>query len=480
MIGAGAGGLAASIDLARQGVAVTMLEQASTPDGKIRVDTAGIDSGPTVLTMRWVFESLFHDAGTTLDACLTLHPAEILARHAWNDTERLDLFADTDRSADAIAAFAGSTEAAGYRAFCTRAKRVFETLDQPFMQAQKPSMLALTAKAGLVRMAGISAFATMWKALGAYFQDPRLRQLFARYATYSGSSPFLAPATLMLIAHVEQRGVWLVEGGMGRLASALAGLAARLGAVQRFNARVAEILVRGGRTSGVVLASGEHIESDAVICNADCAALADGALGLASRRAVPPTRPEDRSLSAITWTLTAPTGGFPLDRHNVFFNRDYGAEFDTLFRRRGLPAEPTVYVCAQDRGLPGQQPARRMDRLLVLINAPASLKPSPKEIGQCATRTFDQLRRCGLTVDPGAMTVTTPAGFAAMFPATGGALYGRAVHGATAAFRRPGSRSAMPGLYLAGGSVHPGPGVPMAVLSGRLAAARVLRDLTSG
>ena len=480
MIGAGAGGLAASIDLARQGVAVTMLEQAPTPGGKIRVDTAGIDSGPTVLTMRWVFESLFHDAGTTLDACLTLHPAEILARHAWNDTERLDLFADTDRSADAIAAFAGSTEAAGYRAFCTRARRVFETLDQPFMQAQKPSMLALTAKAGLMRMAGISAFATMWKALGAYFQDPRLRQLFTRYATYSGSSPFLAPATLMLIAHVEQRGVWLVEGGMGRLASALAGLAARLGAVQRFNARVAEILVRGGRTSGVVLASGEHIESDAVICNADCAALADGALGLASRRAVPPTRPEDRSLSAITWTLTAPTGGFPLDRHNVFFNRDYGAEFDTLFRRRGLSAEPTVYVCAQDRGLPGQQPGRQMDRLLVLINAPASLDPSPKEIGQCATRTFDQLRRCGLTVDPGAMTVTTPAGFAAMFPATGGALYGRAVHGATAAFRRPSSRSAMPGLYLAGGSVHPGPGVPMAVLSGRLAAARVLRDLTSG
>lgn len=480
VIGAGAGGLAAGIDLARQGAAVTILEQAATPGGKIRVDTAGIDSGPTVLTMRWVFEALFHDAGTTLGACLTLHPAEILARHAWSETERLDLFADIDRSADAIAAFAGSPEAAGYRAFCARAKRVFETLDQPFMEAQKPSMLALTAKAGPARMAGISAFATLWKALGEHFQDRRLRQLFARYATYSGSSPFVAPATLMLIAHVEQRGVWLVQGGMGQLAAALAGLAARLGAVQRFNAPVAEILVRGGRTSGVLLASGEHIEADAVICNADCAALAAGALGLACRRAVPPTRPQDRSLSAITWTLTAPTGGFPLDHHNVFFNRDYAAEFDTLFRGGSVPAEPTVYVCAQDRGLPGQQSDRRVDRLLVLINAPAGLDPSPMEIDQCATRTFGQLRRCGLTVDPAAMTVTTPAQFAAMFPATGGALYGRAVHGAMAAFRRPGSRSAMPGLYLAGGSVHPGPGVPMAVLSGRLAAQRVLRDLTSG
>lgn len=484
VIGSGAGGLAAAIDLARQGIAVTMLEKAAGPGGKIRTDTAGIDAGPTVLTMRWVFDSLFQDAGASLDDHLTLHPAEILARHAWSETERLDLFADIKRSTDAVGAFAGAAEATGYQAFCARAKRVFETLEQPFMKAQKPSVMSLTAAAGPSRLLGISAFATLWKALGEHFHDPRLRQLFGRYATYSGSSPFQAPATLMLIAHAEQRGVWLVQGGMIRLAAALADLAAQLGVTAHYDSPVAEILVRGGRAIGVALANGEQIAADAVVCNADSAALAAGALGIAAMSAVAADYPAGQSLSAITWTMLATTAGFPLDRHNVFFNRDYAAEFDALFRHRRVAAEPTVYVCAQDRGMPGPQPDGATDldkpeRLLVLINAPAGLHLQNAEIDRCATRTFDMMRRCGLTLRPELSTVTTPAQFAVLFPATRGALYGQAMHGAMAAFRRPGSRSALPGLYLAGGSVHPGPGVPMAVLSGRLAAESLLRDLTS-
>jgi 1-hydroxycarotenoid 3,4-desaturase len=309
-----------------------------------------------------------------------------------------------------------------------------------------------------------------------------LRQLFGRYATYSGSSPFQAPATLMLIAHLEQQGVWLVEGGMMRLADALSALAARLGAVMRFDAPVAEVIVRGGRAAAVALANGERIEADAVICNADYAALAAGALGRAVKGAVGGPKDDGRSLSAVTWTLSAATEGFPLTRHNVFFGRDYPGEFDAVFRHGRIPDDPTVYVCAQDR--PGTVSDGKTERLLVLINAPANgdrYKLSSAEIESCATRTFGLLERCGLTVHrrPEAITATTPADFETLFPATGGGLYGQAVHGSMAAFRRPGSRSAMPGLYLAGGSVHPGPGVPMAVLSGRLAAASLLQDLTS-
>ena len=300
VIGAGAGGLAAAIDLARQGVAVTVLEKAAAPGGKIRVDGAGIDSGPAVLTMRWVFDTLFAHAGTALDDYLTLHPADLLARHAWSATERLDLFADAGRSGEAIAAFAGPAEADGFRSFCARAQRVYETLERPFMRSQRPSATSLAAGTGLSQMLGISPFATLWKALGEHFRDPRLRQLFGRYATYSGSSPFLAPATLMLIAHVEQQGVWLVEGGMVRLAQALAALATRHGAVVRVNAPVAEITVSGGRATGVVLTNGERIESDAVICNADFAALSTGLLGRPVVRAVPAPRRDRRSLSAVT------------------------------------------------------------------------------------------------------------------------------------------------------------------------------------
>jgi 1-hydroxycarotenoid 3,4-desaturase len=490
VIGAGVGGLAASIDLATRGAAVTLLDGAQRPGGKISQAYPGgapVDAGPTVFTMRWVMESLFADAGDSMDAHLTLCPIELLARHAWSANERLDLFADIDRSADAIGAFAGPVEASGYRSFCARARRVYRALEAPFIRAPRPTLLSLTRDLGLRGLMGLGAaspFGTLWTALGEHFRDPRLRQLFGRYATYSGSSPFKAPSTLMLIAHVEQQGVWLVKGGMVQLADVMAKLAARLGALLRTEAPVAEILVVNRRVTGVRLSSGEYICADAVVANVDIAALASGLFGSAASAAAQRPDPAHRSLSAVTCALSAATGGFPLTRHNVFFSRDYAAEFDDIFRRRQLPDEPTVYVCAQDRGESDASPDGAPERLLVLVNAPADGDRhayTSAEIERCATRTFGLLARCGLTIHrrPAATMVTTPTGFARLFPATGGALYGQAVHGPLAAFRRPGSRSAIAGLYLAGGSVHPGPGVPMAVLSGRLAAASLLADLTS-
>ena len=155
---------------------------------------------------------------------------------------RLDLFADIDRSAEAIGDFAGAAEARGYRGFCAEARRIYEHARTARSSAPRgPASLGLVAApacAGLAICWRIRPFATLWGALGDYFHDPRLRQLFGRYATYCGSSPFQAPATLMLVAHVEQEGVWLVEGGMHRLAEALAELAQRRSAPRfRYGAR---------------------------------------------------------------------------------------------------------------------------------------------------------------------------------------------------------------------------------------------------
>jgi 1-hydroxycarotenoid 3,4-desaturase len=247
VVGAGIGGLVAAVLLSARGAAVTLVERSAGPGGKMRhADVAGrrIDVGPTVLTMRHVFEEIFDAAGASLSDYVTLRPTEILARHAWSANERLDLFTDIERSADAIGAFAGAAEANGYRAFCDRAQRIYDSLDLTFIRAQRPSLNTLVASFGLRRLGDlwqISPFISLWKTLGEHFRDPRLRQLFGRYATYCGSSPFMAPATLMLVAHVEREGVWLVDGGMYRLAQALATLATRAGATLRYRSEAREL-----------------------------------------------------------------------------------------------------------------------------------------------------------------------------------------------------------------------------------------------
>ncbi len=490
IVGAGMGGLVAAIQLASRGIEVSVLERAAAPGGKmreVRVGDRRIDAGPTVFTMRWIFEEIFAEAGASLTDYLTLKPFEILARHAWSEHERFDLFADEERTIEAIGDFAGAAEAKRYRGFCEHARTIFETLDGPFIRASRPNPLSLVSRCGVRGFPGlrrIKPFDSLWQALGEHFKDERLRQLFGRYSTYCGSSPFLAPATLMLIAHVERQGVWSVEGGMHQTAVALARLAESLGANIEYDTDVAEILVEGGRARGVRLGSGERLSANAVVFNGDVAALANGRLGPGVTPAVGKIAPAERSLSAITWSLVAETEGFPLLRHSVFFCRDYAAEFDDIFGRSQVPREGTIYICAQDRGDHDDASPQGPERLLCLLNAPAKGDRhsfDTAEIEQCEQQAFSLLERCGLKVHrtPESGVVTTPAVFDQLFPATGGALYGQASHGWQASFTRPPSRSKVPGLYLAGGSTHPGAGVPMAAMSGKLAAASLLSDLGS-
>lgn len=488
IIGAGIGGLTAALDLARQGLDVTVIERAGAPGGKMRVidvDGGLVDSGPTVLTMRWVFDELFADAGASLKDRVALRQLDTLARHAWSDSERLDLFADEARSADAIGQFAGASEARGFREFCVRARSVYQTLEGPFIRSEQPTPVSLALGAGLKGIGDlwrISPFQTLWKALGDHFRDPRLRQLFGRYATYCGSSPFDAPATLMLVAHVEQQGVWTVQGGMHALARALADTAIAHGATLRYDCHATNVITASGGAAGVQLSGGETIPADAVIVNADAAAVAEGLLGGGIAPAVTRVGRSARSLSAVTWSLNAAASGFPLTRHNVFFSRDYAAEFDDIFERGRLPGGPTVYVCAQDRDDDSEAPSGG-ERLLVLVNAPAIgdvRRFERGELNACEDRTFSFLERCGLVITrTPSRIMTTPNEFAQLFPGSGGALYGPASHGWMASFSRPAGRTRIPGLYLAGGSVHPGPGVPMAALSGRIAARALMADLAS-
>jgi 1-hydroxycarotenoid 3,4-desaturase len=485
VVGAGIGGLACAIDLARSGFRVRVLERARHPGGKARTVQLGdldVDAGPTVLTMLWVFDELFDAAGASFRAEVALERAGILARHAWADGTRLDLHAERSHSADAIAQVFGGAEANAYLAFCDDGRRIYEIAEHLFLRAQRPTVASIAKQIAttLSVLAKLDAHRSMACSLERRFASPRLRQLFGRYATYCGSSPFEAPATLNLVAYVESEGVYRARDGVRSLVSSLERLARSLGVEILYGHPVDRIIVEQGRAAGVACQE-SSFAADAVVFNGDVSALGAGLLGVHATRAAPVTAPAARSLSAVTWAMQARTCGFPLVRHNVFFSDDYPAEFESILRGGAAPDEPTVYVCAHDRG--DEAPDLPRESLLVLTNAPATGDDSrrwhQREKNRCTTAMMNVLRRVGLSVVPSESVQTTPAEFHRLFPGTGGALYGPRSKGGLSALSRQAASCKVPGLYLAGGSVHPGPGVPMAALSGRLAASKIREDLAS-
>lgn len=488
IIGAGIGGLTSAALLSARGVPVVVLEKESNPGGKVRqidLGQSAIDAGPTVFTMRPVIDAIFESAGASTGEYLTLTPADTLARHAWDNCGHIDLYSDHEKSVDSIGDFAGAKAAAGFRTFSQEAKKIFDILDRPFLKDSKTYPPGLMWRIGLWRVGALLAirpYESLWKVLGEHFDDPRLLQLFGRYTTYCGSSPFKTPATLMLIAHVESQGVWKIEGGMTALATALEAVARKNGARFRYGAKVDEICTARGRVRSVRLESGEEITTGSVICNADPSALGAGVFGQQARKAAGIVPPKNRSLSAMVWLAKSKPSGFSLDHHNVFFSGDYPAEFADI-RSGQVPSDPTVYVCALDHG-GGNPPAPgAVQRFQIIVNAPANGDThsySAQEKDQCTSKMLSRLSACGLELEtPLEHRLVTPNDFSQLFPATGGALYGRASHGWAASFLRPGCRTRIPGLYCAGGATHPGAGVPMAALSGKLASEAVLSDRIS-
>ncbi|WP_306129523.1 1-hydroxycarotenoid 3,4-desaturase CrtD [Roseovarius sp. MMSF_3350] len=481
IIGAGIGGLATAARLAGAGLRVTILERHSHPGGKMRTlpTPAGpVDTGPTVLTLRPVFEDLFAALGTRLADHVTLHRQHLLVRHFWPDSSTLDLFDDPQRNIDAVTAFAGARAGRQMRQFSDRARALFEGFDAPVMQSPEPTLAALTSHVlrhpRLIRQ--MAPNKTLAQLLESSFDDPRLIQLFGRYATYVGGSPYHVPALLALIWQAEVSGVWVVEGGMHRLAQALADAITARGGKLLFDTHVDRIFTEKGRAIGVTLQGGTYLPADAVVFNGDPRALATGALGPGLDRVAPQSAEIPGSLSAEVWAFAATPTGPELAHHNVFFRADPKPEFDALMQGRHIP-DPTLYVCAMDRGLPVAPPA--LERFEVIANAPPLHVPAgPEEFTACQTRTFQTLARFGVALDPlpGPGALTTPSGFDQLFPESKGSLYGQSPHGTMATFQRPTARTPVKGLYLAGGGVHPGAGVPMAALSGRHAAEAILAD----
>jgi phytoene desaturase len=487
VVGAGLGGLAAAARLATAGHAVTVLEQSDRVGGKLgwfTRDGHSFDTGPSLLTMPQVYRDLFTATGTPLEASVDLVRLDPAVDYRFADGTRLALPGVAGEIPAALDGALGAGAGDQWTALLERAARMWAVSEGPFLRSP---LQGATTLARLARRPADVATIAPWhtlRGLGArYLRHPHLRTVLDRYATYSGSDPRRAPAVLATVPFAEQEfGSWYVRGGLHRLALAVAERAVDRGAALRTGCPVRRILTEGGRACGVELADGERVAADVVVSGADATALYADLLPPDPR-----TRAVRRDLTRATASLSgvvlllALRGRTPgLAHHSVLFPDDYDAEFDAVFgtgRFRGTPrpvADPTLYVSAPDD--PALRPDEDSESWFVLVNAPRHDPDrgvdwdSPGLAGRYAAEVLDRMAARGLDVRDRMRwsEVRTPADLARGTGSVGGSIYGTSSNGARAAFLRPGNASPVPGLFLVGGSAHPGGGLPLVALSAEI------------
>ncbi len=473
MIGAGLGGLAAAARLAAGGHRVTVCEQAGEVGGKLgraRIDGFTFDTGPSLLTMPWVFSELFEATGGPFMEELV--PVEPIARYRFADGSGFDAYADLDRFCAELDATLGPGNGDDWQRFTARAAAIWEAVREPVLESPLAGAGGLARLSMRVRDLRTIAPLQSLRGLGSrYLRDPRLRMFLDRYATYSGSDPRRAPAALAAIPYAEQRfGAWYVRGGLYRLAEAVADRAMERGATLRLSTPVARVEVTGNRVAGVALDGGERLRADIVVANADAAHLYGDLLeGPAADRALRGLRRMTPSLSGFVLLLGVRGRTPDLAHHTVLFPDDYDAEFDALFGPNPHPVDdPTLYVW-----VPAEAP-EGSEAWFVLVNAPRQGQVDWTQAVASAygERLLDLLAVRGLDIRDRvvASELRSPADLALRTRATGGAIYGTSSNGARAAFLRPANRTNIRGLYLVGGSTHPGGGLPLVTLSARIVA----------
>jgi phytoene desaturase len=479
IIGAGLGGLSAACRLAKLGFKVTVLEKNETVGGKVNfVESAGykFDTGASLVTMRHIFDELFEFCGSNLADYLTLQKLEPICRYFWKDETKFDASEDLLKTEEEIAKIEPQ-DVESFKKYLADSREKYEISERTFLAKSLNDLPSLIRPKNLPDLLKISSLKTLAKHNKCYFKSLKLQQLFNRFATYNGSSPYQIPATFALIPYVEfGLGAWYVKGGIYQTPKALEKLAIELGVEIQLNSEVEKINISDGKTNGVTLKNDKLIESDFVISNADAIET--------YRNLLPKPKYQKREPSCSGFVLLLGVKKrFPmLAHHNIFFSEDYKAEFDAIFQQKIPAKDPTIYICATSRTDATQAP-QDCENLFILINAPytnsnVNWKTEAKTYRDQIVQKLEKLGLQDLEASIEFEQIITPEDFETKYHANKGSIYGMSSNGVFSAFMRvPNRATDVKNLYFVGGVTHPGGGMPLVLLSGKMAAEMISKAI---
>ena len=484
VVGGGVGGMAAALRLRAAGHDVVLFERNSVLGGKLAsrtVDGFTFDTGPSLLTLPEVFDNLLALAGTSLAELVDPVRLDPICRYRWPDGSGFDHLADRHDAAAEVHRLAPG-QAPAFAAYLDHGRRVWDVSRRTFFAGPMESPVDLVRRMrSPADLWAIDPLRTLHARARAHFDDPRLVQWAGRYATYSGSSPYAAPATMACIPWIEQSsGAWYVRGGLARLAEVLGEVLVGVGVQVRTGVDVEAIRADTTSVQGVRLAGGETVDAGVVVANVDATHLYADLLPdqRALRRVL--RAPVSSSGFALLAAVEGHTAG--LAHHNIAFSADEATEFAAIVDRHRAPRNPTVYVCASVVTDPTQAP-EGCENWFVLVNVPpASAVDWDTQAELYRDHLLEVLAGHGWDLAGRLRRVETitPADIAQRYRSWQGAIYGTSSNGRRAAFLRPANRGPRRGLYLVGGSSHPGGGLPLVAMSGAIVAAMVEADQGRG
>ncbi|MGZ3755811.1 MAG: 1-hydroxycarotenoid 3,4-desaturase CrtD [Mucilaginibacter sp.] len=477
IIGAGIAGIATAIRLAVKGYQVEVFEANGYPGGKlseITRDGYRFDAGPSLLTMPQYIEELFTLAGKQTTDNFTYQQLDTICNYFYEDGTRLNASANAENFISEVAKVTGEAPASVTR-HSNNSATIYNTANPVFLQRslhRLKTYLNRDALKSVFPYPKIDAFRTMHEANESFFKDKHMVQFYDRYATYNGSNPYTAPATLNVIPHLEQHfGAYFPAGGMYSITTSLVKLAEELGVKFHYNSKVEELVLDKGNVTGIKL-KGEFITADLVVSNMDVWFTYHCLLKQYPKLFPKRILQQERSSSALVFYWGISKQFKELDLHNIFFSADYKAEFDHIWKQQTIYHDPTVYINISSKYKPDDAPDG-CENWFTMINVPANTGQDWEVLIADARQNIIQKLSENLAVDISKLIVSEqvldPRGIESKTSSYRGSIYGTSSNSQFAAFLRHANRSSkIKNLYFCGGSVHPGGGIPLCLLSAKI------------